>query len=471
MAARVITLDDQGEVRLREDAANGSDYVGHKAAASVTSTYSVEWPGAPPGSELFMKMDASGVVSFAAGASGTIDEAYDSGGAGAGRIITADAGPVEAAGAGGFLASHSAPVYGLETTGVERNYRLTAGQTAGILEIQVGDADGDISDDTFDALFSLDGANGRLGIGTATPLTLAHFIALAGTDATLVLQAPGTRDASVAFAEGGVTRFTFGYDDSAGGLVVGRLSFANPAVFVEDTTADIGIGTVTPGAKLDVLQAANESALLINKTGAGAGTVLDLENDGTGIGLLIDQDGNGIALDIDSEATGNPLIRLVPAANTRGTISITGAATDPSGPVVGDIWYNSAEGHLRYLDQSARILNLGSHTYSTVADPGDAGTITPPATSNFRCEFTNSTGAQTRVFGSPAFVGQRAILIALFSGGGTSTTIAEPSGTGWLGGGTADDTATFDTSGELIEAVAVSLTEWRASSSFGVAFS
>jgi len=403
MVARLIKCDDQGEVRLYEDDANGADYVAHKAVASVTSTYSVSWPGAPPGSELFVKLDAAGLISFAAGASGTLDEAYDSGGAGAGRIITADTGPVEAAGAGGFLASHSAPVYGLETTGAELNYRLTAGQTAGILEIQVGDADGDISDDTFSPGLALDGTNLRLGLGTVAPGTLAHFLAPAATAAKLTLEAPATLDASVIFTEDATARWELGYDDSAGGLVIGRLSFSNPAIFCEDTTGDVGIGEVVPDARLHVTSGANlvsltesttttarlglrasgstnENQVGVQATGdnlelfaAGAvslivgasGSVTPTGGVLTVVGqVFVDQGGNATGLIVDSEAVGDFALLDLRAvdATTAGDIRFSGSArtVDPSTADFADIWLNPSETRLKVQAAAGQVRTLVS---------------------------------------------------------------------------------------------------------------
>ncbi len=515
---RQLILTDQGTIEFKELRTNGLDGITVRAPASLVAAYSLTLPTALPAGTEYVQLSATGQLATVAGSPTTLDGAYDSGGPGAGRIITADTGPVEAAGAGGFLASHSAPVYGLETTGAEYNFRLVAGLTANILEIQRGDQDGDISDDVFEPVFALDGVNRRLGINTVAPATLAHLLSPSG-DAKLTIQAPAASDASVIFNEDSTARWEVGYDDSAGGLVVGRLSFTNPAVFVEDTTGDVGVNELVPDAKFHVTSG-SALALLIEATVGSArlglrdsastnenqvgilavGNALRLRAGGAehvaidsagqvGIGLLtplaklhiqndiaatralrIEQNSNAPNIRIDSSATSAPVIDIVAVAtNTHGDILFSSRTADPNASE-GEIWYNTTANLLRYSSGTAStILNLGTNTFQTVADPGDAGTITPPATSNFRCDFTNSTGAQTRVLADPAFIGQRGILTALFTGGGTTTTITES--TGWLGGGTADDVATFNTSGEIMEVLAVSLTEWRASSSFGVAFS
>ena len=386
---RQLILTDNGSLELKEARASGLDGVTLSAPAALAGSYSIIMPTALPAALEFLAIDAAGQLSTSAG-SATLDAAYD-----AGRIITADAGPVEAAGAGGFLASHSAPVYGLETTGAERNYRLTAGQTAGILEIQVGDADGDISDDVFATMLALDGGNQRLGFGTAAPVTLAHFVAPAGLDAVLRLDATIGMDAAVTLFEDGVSRWKIGYDDSAGGLVVGRLSFANPTIFVADTTGDVGIGELVPDARLHVFEATDNDvavfeagvglarisiksstttaidsvmvgsfgddlqltaggSILVHLDGAdqrvGIGVTtptakLSVRSTAAQIALLVDQDANAQALTIDSEATAAPLINLLPlAGNTRGDISANGTAraVDPTNPLSGDIWYNGA---------------------------------------------------------------------------------------------------------------------------------
>lgn len=404
---RPLILGDNGFIEFKEARANGLAGVTVDAPANLTAgggAYAIELPDALPVGTEFLTISAAGKLATSAGSAVvTLDAAYNGG-----SVITADAGPVEAAGAGGFLASHSAPVYGLETTGLERNYRITAGQTAGILEIQVGDADADISDDVFATMLAIDGGNQRLGFGTAAPVTLAHFVGPVGLDAVIRLDAPVGMDAAVTLFEDGVSRWKIGYDDSAGGLVVGRLSFANPTIFVEDTTGDVGIGTVAPARKLHVIgssvdgiqaliEATQPNAALAFKASgttddlqvrveavdndmrlyAGAGTALMhldgadarvgvgtttpaaklevISNVAAQIALLVNQDANGIGLSIDSEATAAPLLELLPLADTnaRGDIAFGQRTAGASAPAEGDVWYNATDHRLEFYHGTA----------------------------------------------------------------------------------------------------------------------
>ena len=105
---------------------------------------------------------------------------------------------------------------------------------------------------------------------------------------------------------------------------------------------------------------------------------------------------------------------------------------------------------------------------SVVTDPGDAGTITPPAGALvFRCSITTA-GAETRVLGAPDFIGQRAIITFGTDGGNFTMTNTA----GWLDGGAADDVATFDDAGDsmIAEAHGTAATDWRVTSEKGVAF-
>ena len=388
---RNIDFRDAGIARFFEGVAGGSNSATMAAPAVLAANYGMELLDALPAGLEFLQINAAGKLSTAVGSgSGTLDDAYDSGGAGAGRIMLSTDGPVESAGAGGFLASHSAPVYGLETTGAEHNFRLTAGQSAGILEIQRGDADGDISDDTFDALFALDGPNRRLGLNTVAPSTLLHADSVTG-DAKLTLESALTSDSSVIFDENGTARWEVGYDQSATAFVIAPTSFTTPIFSIADTTGAVKIESLAQSVDLLTLTKAagnTGTALKIDNAGDSHGihvdhtdgslpaVLIDMNaanyalrvngddfgtvfiqttransnpnveilsgSGGTGAALFVNMDSNAVALSIDSEATSNPLILLAPlTGNARGDIAFGTARTaDPSAPSNGDLWYN-----------------------------------------------------------------------------------------------------------------------------------
>jgi hypothetical protein len=118
-------------------------------------------------------------------------------------------------------------------------------------------------------------------------------------------------------------------------------------------------------------------------------------------------------------------------------------------------------------DTTKGVLKLQTQ-YATVTDPGDAGTITPPAdTPVFLCSIVTA-GAETRVLGAPDHFGQKAIITFGTDGGNFTMTNAS----GWLDGGVADDVVTFGDAGDtmIVEAHGTAATDWRVTSEKGVAF-
>jgi hypothetical protein len=118
------------------------------------------------------------------GSGNTLDQAYDQGGAGAGRTITADAGAVEINGDGGLMVNGPTTSNGLEVTG--------GGHEGGQITLMDGDGEGGWEvdnygesgteklrifrgrgfNDIYDALVLQN--NGRVGIGTGSPDEKLH---------------------------------------------------------------------------------------------------------------------------------------------------------------------------------------------------------------------------------------------------------------------------------------------------------
>jgi len=98
---------------------------------------------------------------------------------------------------------------------------------------------------------------------------------------------------------------------------------------------------------------------------------------------------------------------------------------------------------------------------ATVADPGDAGTIAPPASgADFRSDITTAGAGETRVLGTPTRYGQLAVIRHAVDGGDFAMTNAS----GWKGGGATDDVATFSEVEDTLVAVATGVaaaTDWR----------
>jgi len=85
-----------GETRYIELAANGTNYVGFKAPDAITTNVIWTLPAADGTSGQQLTTNGSGILTWTASDANnnTLDQAYDQGGAGAGRTITADSGAV-----------------------------------------------------------------------------------------------------------------------------------------------------------------------------------------------------------------------------------------------------------------------------------------------------------------------------------------------------------------------------------------
>jgi hypothetical protein len=321
-----------GLLRFLEDTANGVSAVTLQSPAALAGDVAVTLPSVLPGGLEFMQLSAAGLITTTPTVGVTLDEAYDQGGAGVGRIITADAGPVEINGQGLLIAPTSRIVW--ETSVSEFNFRTIAQSDK--WEVQFGSQDADASNDIFNTGFVLSRGSGdnRIGLNTDTPSDLLHLIDGGSNPARIRLQTNVTAvDISIIFLEQTTSRWEIGYDDSAGGFVVGRLSFSNPAIWASDVDGRVAINRTSASGQLEIFS-----------------NVIGLTN------TFINQDANGIGLLIDSEATSSPLISLSPLAstNTRGDIAFSiNRLVDPSGPAAGDVWYN-------FLDRDALMLRSAS---------------------------------------------------------------------------------------------------------------
>ena len=60
-----LTITDQQDLRLREAAANGTNYIAMQAAANMSANYTITWPSAVSGtSGFFLSSDTSGNLSW-----------------------------------------------------------------------------------------------------------------------------------------------------------------------------------------------------------------------------------------------------------------------------------------------------------------------------------------------------------------------------------------------------------------------
>lgn len=277
-ASTIVEFFGRGEARLYGSADN-VEYVGHRAPATVTTQYDITWPAAAPAGARFMQIDAAGLVSFVVGVSGTLDAAYDSGGAGAGRVITTDTGPLELAGVDGLRLNTTNPKIEFETDIANFNWRIVAALAADNLLFQLGALDADISDDVFVTVLSIDSLR-MVGVNTANPQEALHVTTVSG-DAKIRIQAILNQDASIVFMEDSTSRFEVGYDDSAGGFVLALTDFATtPVMFVEDAAGDVGFGTQDPDSNFHIATAAGDDNLIVEAP-AGSDALITFHEDST----------------------------------------------------------------------------------------------------------------------------------------------------------------------------------------------
>lgn len=66
-----VTIANQGDLRLSEASANGTNYIAMQAASNMSANYTITWPAAVTGTNgFFLSSDTSGNLSWASAASG-----------------------------------------------------------------------------------------------------------------------------------------------------------------------------------------------------------------------------------------------------------------------------------------------------------------------------------------------------------------------------------------------------------------
>jgi len=397
---RDVDLTDNGALILREAVANGVAAVTVDAPADLTGvagSYAMELLDQLPAGTEFLQITAAGKWVTNAGVSGTLDASYDSGGPGAGRVITADAGPLEIAGADGIQVTHTDPSILFETTGAgDYNWRVRA-DSSSFFSIARGDLDADVSDDTFDTLLTVDATNKRVGINQAVPVATLHIEPDTTGDSSVLMDTTGgSDDPYFQLQTVGVDQFAFGYDGSASRFEIwagGWQAGGTQVMAITRSGLDMMVGSGTPSARLHVLDSGSRQ-LLVESTATVAGISLESSGSSTtdqvavqgfgndmrllaGASVLVYLDGaddrvaignsapgakleiqsnvaaqitclvnnehaSGRGLVVDSETTDNPLIELLPlTGNARGDVNWSTARTAaPSSPDQGDMWYD-----------------------------------------------------------------------------------------------------------------------------------
>ena len=93
-------------------------------------------------------------------------------------------------------------------------------------------------------------ASGNVGIGTTSPVEKLYVNSTSG-DARIGLNAPTGSDTEIKFSNAGVVQYSIGHDDATDNFVIGTANVDTPKVSIT-SAGNVGIGTTSPGAKLDV---------------------------------------------------------------------------------------------------------------------------------------------------------------------------------------------------------------------------
>lgn len=164
------------------------------------------------------------------------------------------------------------------TTSVAKGILFKAGtgfDSTSLFQIQAADAS---------SVLSVDTVNSRIGIGTATPGAKLEVKSSGGNNPSLLLNTSSTTDrrVSVGFAQNGAINWEFGTDSGANNQTDLYFYSRQGATFGITQKADgsVGIGTQSPGTKLDVVGTIRGSG------GVYGGNFVDAYNPG-GYGALV----------------------------------------------------------------------------------------------------------------------------------------------------------------------------------------
>lgn len=260
---RDIAFQDQGVAEFFEAKANGRNKIGLRAPATVAADIDIELLAVLPGVTEALTIDATGQMGTTSISAGDLNDAYNSPTPGAGRVITADNGAVEVNVPGG-------------------------GGNVGLLVTNA---------DNFDVLQVTKSA---IGVGVGILVTNA------GTGIGVEVIQNGVAIAASVRQNAAAIGVSVDQDGDGVALNV-DIAAASTSTGLNILNAGTGVGLlVTQNGVMDAaqfIQSQNDNGVFIQKTGAGAGDALLVQNLGTGIGISIDQDGDGRALDIDAAAT------------------------------------------------------------------------------------------------------------------------------------------------------------------------
>lgn len=261
---------------------------------------------------------------------GTLDQAYDFGGPGAGRIITADNGPVQVGGNDGFVVAGNigagtfAPQFKIEASGTyslfgpvgetiigarRRALAITPDPIEHWVYMAAGSPNTLTRDDNSHLAFRMeDGARtgfveqmrltntGNLGIDTITPSTRLHVEG--GTDAQ-----PDNTGGFLTLGSLAGTNVVLDNNEilarnnNAASTLFLNHSGGNIAMAAGAGAQNVGIGSQTPTAKLHVIATSSSVAMNVVNFGTGGGALIT-QIGGSTPALTLSKTGTGVALDV-----------------------------------------------------------------------------------------------------------------------------------------------------------------------------
>lgn len=229
------------------------------------------------------------------GGGNTLNQAYNQGGPGAGRIITANAGPVQIDGTGGLaVASQLHVVPNLSFVGVNRNTRITSSEHFGV-----------------NAPIAGAGLFGGMYINTLGETALPFY----------------------GYATAGAARAWHHYDHA---VQQWRLYVNNSLRMVVAANGDVGIGDSTPDGRLSVLTTSGDA--IVASTNSGHGVVASttaafsygVSGSGTSAGVYGSSGAsNGAGVKGENNTTGGTGVRGESSAS--GSSGVAGYANNGTG--------------------------------------------------------------------------------------------------------------------------------------------
>jgi hypothetical protein len=151
--------------------------------------------------------------------------------------------------------------------------------------------------------------NGRVGIGTTSPLTGLHVKGTGWPNAFMTLQSDPNEDTGIRLNEGATVKWHFFNESGADGLGLRNTAFSS-VLFAEQSTGDIGLGTTSPRTDLEIegttglrvttgqhsnvfgdFKHAYSGGLIINANAGGGWADMSLQTDGT-TRMFIESGGN-----------------------------------------------------------------------------------------------------------------------------------------------------------------------------------